>query len=127
MGLIDQIREDLNTIITNANDFGVTLELENPNTSPISTATVTGTGRHISLKFDELGMVQAIGSNATCTVSEAALIAAGYTYKNSNDEIDFRRHKVTMDDATRVGVYMVKDWIPNRNLGIISLVLGDFI
>ncbi len=125
MGLIEQIRTDLNTIITNANDFGVTLVLEATD-SPVSTATITGTGRHISLKFDELGMVQAIGSNATCTVSETSLIAAGYPYKNTNGDIDFRRHKVTMNDATRTGVYMVQSWIPNENLGIISLVLGDF-
>ncbi len=126
MGLIDQIRSDLNSIITNSNDFGVTLLFENPNTSPAETATIIGTGRHINLQFDEMGMVKAYGSNATCTVSEAALIAANYTYKNTDGNIDFNRHRVTMTDATSTGIYQIKTWIPNRNLGIISFELSDF-
>jgi len=125
MGLIDQIRLDLNDIITNANDFGVTLIFTATN-SPATTATITGTGRHIDYTFDELGMVKGLGSNATCTVSEASLIAASYPYKDSNGNIDFKRHKVTMSDATSTGSYMVRTWIPNEGLGIISFELSDF-
>lgn len=125
MGLIDQIRSDLNDIITNSNDFGVTLVFQT-NSSPVTTATLTGTGRHIDLTFDELGMVKGLGSNATCTVSEASLIAANYPYKNGNGDIDFKKHKVTMTDATSTGYYMVRTWIPNEYLGIISFELSDF-
>lgn len=125
MGLIDQIRLDLVDIITNANDFGVTL-IFYATDSPISTATITGTGRHIDYTFDELGMVKALGSNPTCTVTEASLIAASYPYKNANGDYDFKNHRVTMQDATKTGYYMVKTWIPNDGLGIISFELADF-
>lgn len=125
MGIIAQARLDINDIVTNANDFGVTLVFEAP-TSPVTIKTIIGTGKHISLKFDELGMVQGRGSNATCTVTEAALIAASYPYKDGNGNITFERHKVTMTDATATGVYMVDTWTPDKTLGLIVLEMGDF-
>lgn len=125
MGIIAQARLDLIDIITNANDFGVTLIFYAAD-SPVSTATVIGTGRHIDYTFDELGMVKGLGSNATCTVTEASLIAAGYPYKNGSGDYDFYKHRVTMQDATKTGYYMVKTWIPNDGLGIISFELADY-
>lgn len=123
MGLIAQARADINSIRTNTNDFGVTIILS-ANTSPVTTKTIAGTYRHINLQFDELGMVKANASTASCTITEAALIAASYPYKDSNGNINFERHRATIVDNSTTRSYVVDEWTPNYNLGEIILQLG---
>lgn len=125
IGLTQQIQNDIHEITTNKRDFGITLVFENANTSPVTIATLEGTGKKINLVFDELGMVKAQGRTATCSVSELTFEAANYPYK-VNGIIDFNNHYVTMTEATSSAKYVIKSWTPDEKYGLIVFDLGDY-
>lgn len=126
MGLMDTIAQDIKSILTNTNDFGVNITLYAP-TSPQKVVTVGGTVKKHHLTFDENGMVKGNVKNATCTVSELSLNAANYPVRNANGEVTFEGHRVSWSDVNGTAItYAVNEWWPDERLGVLVLILGDY-
>ena len=74
--------------------------------------------------FDSDGICK--HSNAHVTIDEDVLIAAGYPYRNSKKEVSMLQHKVSYKDSTgTLRTYKVRENLPDDNLGLIYLVIGD--
>lgn len=65
---------------------------------------------------------------AHCTVSERDLIEAYYPTRNAADEMDFADHLLTAADESGVErTYVAREWHPDHTLGIIRIMLGDYV
>lgn len=65
---------------------------------------------------------------AHCTVSERDLIEVYYPTRNAGDEVDFSGHILTAADEDGVErTYIAKEWHPDHTLGIIRIMLGDYV
>lgn len=127
MGIIEQARLDMQQILGNSNDFGVSLTLLAP-TSPVTTLEIVGTVKKHHIRFDEIGMpVRTSGNtvNATVTVSMLTLDEAEYPYLTAAKRADFKGHKVSWIDSTGNDVtYIVNQWYPDYLTGSVSLELA---
>src|ERR1035437_2356672 len=123
MGLMAQIKDDIQQITTNINDFATAI-LFTPPTGPAKTC--NGIGVKHNLKFDDFGNPVS-SKTARITVSEPALVAAGYTVRNAGHEVALIGHKVNWTDVMGiVWSYKVKENIAGETNGIIVLILADF-
>lgn len=65
--------------------------------------------------------------NAHITIDEDVLKTAGYPYKNADNEVYLRKHKVsTPDSSGDVKEYVILEWLPDETLGLIVCILGDY-
>lgn len=123
MGLIEQARQDIADITQNLNDFGIQMVLTAPDAT---TATVTGlhTRHHLGVDTDG-NMVNS--RNVHVSISEAALIASGYTYRNADNEVDLKNHRVTAADSSGEDRhYKITQWHQDETVGLIVIILGDY-
>lgn len=124
MGLMEQIKADIYQIVTNSNDFGVTLTFVAPTAETI---TVVGTAKKHRIQYDEYG-VPKTGTNTknvSCSVAVDSL--TGYPYRNGEGEIDLAGHLVTWTDAMTVPIqYQVSEWYPDETVGLIVIILGEY-
>lgn len=123
MGLIEQARQDVNAILTDLDGFGQNIILTHPNGTVITTV---GLHKKIRLGVDTEGNI--VNSlTATVTISDSDLIAKGYPYRNSNNEVDLNKHKVSILDVTGImRTYMVQSWHPDETLGLIVCYLNYY-
>jgi hypothetical protein len=126
MGIVEQARLDIQQILGNSNDFGVSLTLFAP-TSPVTELTIVGTIKKHHTVFDELGVPtrsKANTVNASCTVSMLTLDENNYPYLNANHRADFKGHKVSWADSTgNTIMYVVEQWFPDYQTGSVSFEL----
>lgn len=120
MGLIAQIKADIEQITSNSNEFGVELTLVAPEGQ---TATVTGLHTKHNINFDTEG--NKINSlNAHASFSEKFLIDADYPVRNSEGEVDLKRHRLSAKDSTGiVKHYIINESWPDETLGLIVCIL----
>jgi len=117
MGLVDQLRQDVQRITTDLNEFAVSITLTAPTGETVETSGVYS--KH-HLAYDTDGV--RVNTRQTCiTISEAPLIAQYYPTRNSNG-VHFEGHKVTMESIT----YICNEWLEDNTAGTILLILGDF-
>lgn len=97
--------------------------------SGASPQTLNTTGYHAKhhINFDTEGnAVNAISGHVT--VDEQILIDASYPYKNSIGEVHMIGHRVNVQDSTgNVFNYIVRENRPDSTLGLITLILGNYI
>jgi len=123
MGLIEQARIDIARITQNLNEFGVNINLI---ARTGETASVTGLHTRHHLGVDSEGNM--INSrNVHISISEDALIAANYPYRDSNDEVDFKSHRANVIDSSgELRLYKVTQWHQDETIGLIVIILGDY-
>jgi len=125
VGLIDQIKRDSELVTMNggADGWGVSQDWTSP-----SNQQVTIVGLHVKhhMAYDAEGNV--INSkNASVTFSEKAMIDVAYSIRNTDGEVNLDKHKVSVKDSTgNVYNYMVKTWLPDETLGLITCILSAY-
>lgn len=124
MGLIDQIKKDSESVTMNGGAVG--WGVEQNWTSPTNQQ-VKIIGLHVKhhMGIDTDGNV--INSkNASVTFSEKSMIDVGYNIR-VNGEVNLKKHKVSVKDSTgNVYNYMVKTWLPDETLGLITCILSAY-
>lgn len=124
--LFDIIKRDAKFIV-NKGGYQVDIEMITPNGN--KTANITGWAVKVSGSFDSDGN-QVNTKNVHITIDENVLIALGYpvrTNKKGIEEVDLIQHRVSFKDSTGVEKnYKVRENIPDENLGLITLWLGDY-
>ncbi len=125
--LFDIIKRDAKFIV-NRGGYQVDIELTTPD--GYKTVNITGWAVKVSGSFDSDGN-QVNTKNVHCTIDEDALISQGYQVrtvkKKGIEEVDLLQHKVKFKDSTGVvKTYQVRENIPDENLGLITLWLGDY-
>ena len=120
--LFDLIKRDAKSFI-NEGGYQVDINLTTPDNS--KSIDITGWGAKIAWSFDSDGN-QVNTSNAHVTIDEDILIATGYPYRNAKKEVSMLKHKISYKDSTgTVRNYQVRENLPDDNLGLIYLVIGD--
>lgn len=124
MGLIDQIKRDSELVTMNGggDGWGVSQDWTSPTNQQ-----VTIVGLHVKhhMGFDADGNV-VNSKNASVTFSEKAMIDAGYSIRVGG-EVNLDKHKVSVKDSTgNIYNYMVKTWLPDETLGLITCILSAY-
>lgn len=125
MGLIDQIKADIEDITSNAEEFGWPLTFTSPDGA--STVAVTGlyTKHHIGIDPESNKQVNV--KNSHCSVSEKFFTDAGYPCRNAANEVSMKRHKVQTTDVNGLAqTYLVQEAFADETTGLIVFILGDF-
>lgn len=124
MGLMDQIKKDVETFTQNANDFGVELFFEAPGGE---TATVNGYFSDHSLIFDQIGN-PVTGKKTHVCVSEQPLIDLDYPTRTSEGLTSFQNHLVTINypDGTSIK-YKIEESQPDYTINLITLFLTNYV
>jgi hypothetical protein len=125
MGLIDQIKSDIEDITSNAEEFGWPLIFTTPDAA--GTVTVTGLYTKHHIQIDPESGRQINVKNAHCSVSEKFFTAAGYPCRDANNEVQMKRHKVRTTDVSGITWdYVVQESFADETTGLIVFILGDF-
>lgn len=126
VSLFDIIKRDAKFIV-NSGGYDIDIQITNPDGS--ITANIRGWAVKISGSFDSDGN-QVNTKNVHVTIDEDALIVLGYpvrTAKKGIAEVDLIYHKVDFKDSSGlIKNYIVRENIPDENLGLITLWLGDY-
>jgi hypothetical protein len=123
MSLLDQAKEDIESITSDPEEWGRSILFEAPGGE---TATVVGLHSKHHLGFDTDGL-KVNSKNAHLSVSETLLLEQNYPVRNSQKQVAMRNHKVTVIDSTGEScVYHIKETYPNETIGLIVCVLVDY-
>jgi hypothetical protein len=125
--LFDIVKRDAKRVI-NSGGYQIDIEIKTPNNS--MTINITGWAVKHYYSFDTDGN-QVSSKNARITIDEDVLTAKGYPFRTSKKgipEVDLQRHIVSFADSSgAVCNYTVTQSLPDENLGLIVLILGDYI
>jgi hypothetical protein len=120
MDLLAQARKDAKTFLTGGFSTGITFD------NNVLSATVQGIAFKHHLSIEEGTGAPVNSKNTEASVSEQALLDAGFITRNANNEIDMKGWKVTYTDSAGISAkYLIDESRPDEGLGIIVLVLGD--
>jgi len=91
------------------------------------TANIKGLTAKHHIGFDSEGNM--INSKTVkVTFSEQDLTTVGYPVRNANAEVDLKNHLVSVRDSTAVITqFKVSQFYPDERMGLITLILVDFI
>jgi hypothetical protein len=125
--LFDIIKRDAKFIV-NSGGYQVDIEMITPD--GYKKANISGWAVKTSGSFDSDGN-QVNTKNVHCTIDENALISLGYPVRTNKKggilEVDLMQHKVSFKDSTgELKHYQVRENMPDENLGLITLWLGDY-
>ena len=120
--ILAKARRDSRKYITKGG-FEEILSLTSPNGLVIET---TGTVSKHWINFDSEG--NSINSkNSHICINENELLELGYPVRNNNEEVYLKDHRVSTPDSTGVVKdYVIREWFPDENLGLIVCILGDY-
>lgn len=126
MKLFDLIKRDAKRFV-NSGGYDVNIEMITPDGT--KTANITGWAVKVAGSFDSDGN-QVNTKNVHCTIDEKSLLDLGYpirTSKKGIEEVDLKFHKVNFVDSTgTMKNYIIRENVPNENLGLITIWLGDY-
>ena len=123
MSLKTRAKADAANILSNSDEWGESLIFDDGNGSIV---TVNGLYVEHHMDVDEQGN-KVIGKNGRVTVSEQTLIDAGYTVRDSNNDVDLKNHKVSVNHQNgSVVKYRIEYIQPDETLGLILCYLGDY-
>lgn len=125
--LFDIIKRDAKFIV---NKGGYHLDIQMTTKDGDKTVNITGWAVKVSGSFDSDGN-QVNTKNVHVTIDEDALIKLGYPVRSDKkknlEEVDLIGHKVSFKDSSQIlKNYEVRENIPDENLGLITLWLGDY-
>lgn len=125
-GLFDIIKRDAKFIV-NSGGYQVDIEMITPD--GYKKVNITGWAVKTSGSFDSDGN-QVNTKNVHCTIDENALISLGYPVRSNKkgiQEVDLLQHRVNYKDSTgELKNYIVRENMPDENLGLITIWLGDY-
>ncbi len=126
MALLDDIKQDIQDITSDIDEFAVSLTLLAP-----TGETVTLGGLHTKhhLGFDSDSGRDVNTKNAHISFSEKLLLTnnPSYPVRNVRNEVYLEGHKVTAKDSTGVEVtYRIATWFPDETVGLIMCTLSDW-
>ena len=143
MSLIDRAASDLQSILTNNNEFGTVITFVTPNGS--KTVMVNGLAFKHWMKVNDFGEI--VNTKvATIQISEDSLISFitdslgniitdangnrvispnSYPTRNSNNRIDLLNHRVSWSDHEGVWNYVITETQPDESFGTILCKLND--
>ena len=122
MTLKERAKRDIERITSNTDEWAQTMLLEAPTGE---TLTVSGLHTRHSLGVDAQLQKWANTPNAHVSISEQQLIDGGYPYKD--EEVAMQNHKVTVtDSAGQSRTYRIDQWFPNKTIGLITCILGEY-
>jgi len=121
MGLIQQIKEDIEDFTSNLEDFAIPLNLTAP-TGQIAAITGYHSKHHQGFNT-EIG--KRINSrNAHISFSEKFLTDLGYPVRKDG-QVNLEGHQVTAKDSTGNDVtYVIEQYFQNETIGLIVCILG---
>ena len=124
--LFDIIKRDAKFIV-NSGGYQIDIQLTTKDES--KTVNIQGWAVKVSGAFDTDGN-QVNTKNVHITIDEQRLVDLGYpfrTFKKKIDEVDLEDHIVSFKDSSgQVKSYVVIQTVPDENLGLITLWLGDY-
>jgi len=122
MNLYDKAISDAK-VFMNA-EFSVPLTFVAPTNE---TASIRGYTTKHHIGFDTEGnMVNS--KSVKVTFSEQDLTILSYPVRNANSEVDMKNHLVSVKDSTgNTTQFKVSQYYPDERLGLINLILVDFI
>jgi len=123
MNIVEQMKQDLEEITGNADEFGVTLSFVSPTNE---TAQITGMYSDHSNSYDESGQ-NITGKFTHVTISEQFLINKNYPTRNTDGLADLNEHLVTVhyiDGSTKQ--YSVDDVRPDYTVNLFLLILSEY-
>lgn len=126
MGLTELAKATWETITTNkVSGFGVDMKIITPDN--ITILDIIGIHSKHNIRYDPETGNLVNGKSAHCSFSENLLITASYPHRNSDEEIDLKKHKIFVKDSSGVEKkYIINETIPDETLGVILCVLGDY-
>lgn len=125
-GLFDIIKRDAKYIV---NQGGYQIDIQLTTKDGTKTVNITGWAVKVSGAFDTDGN-QVNTKNVHVTIDEKVLVDLGYpvrTFRRKIEEVDFEDHIVCFKDSSgELKSYVVIQTVPDENLGLITLWLGDY-
>lgn len=123
MGLLDQIKKDIEQITSNKNEWADTITFISPTAQ---TAVISGIRSKIHLAVDTDGnMVRS--QKAHIAFSEKFLTDLNYPVRNAAGEVALNGHKVNVKDSTGiVKNYVVQNVFPDETVGLLSFTLEGY-
>lgn len=123
MSILARAKEDIESITSDIEGFAREITL----TAPDSTVLVVNglhTKHHLGADSDG-NLVNT--KNAHISISEKFLSDASYPYRDSQGEVNLKKHKVSVKDSTDVEkIYVIREWFPNETIGLITCILKDY-
>lgn len=120
MGLLDKAREEMQRFIVDTDGFATEATFTAPDTSTCTVGVRYNNHKETMVAEGEENVVQV----ATIAVSEEVLKDQSYPTRDSNDLIHFQHHLVDVSDSTGdTKNYIIDNWYPDENFGLIVLVL----
>lgn len=121
--LFNLVKRDAKRFI-NAGGYEVEITLITPDNS--QTINITGWAVKHFNSFDSDGN-QVNTKNVRATIDESVLVSLGYPVRNPKGEIRLVDHKVSFIDSSGIlRNYIVRENLPDENLGLIVLIMGDY-
>lgn len=124
MGLQDNARRDAQRYLSDkVTGFAETVTLKTPDgLTSLEFSGLCSTRRGL---YDEEGAPANI-KVASCAIAEQDLIDAGFTYLDGNT-FNLMRYRLTIPNAAGAAIeYKIEQQYPDRGLGCIVLILGDY-
>lgn len=125
MSLKERAKADIERITSNTNEWAQAMTLIAPSGGPeldiqaIFTSHTLGVDAQLQ-KWSNV-------PNAHFSVSEKQLIDGQYPYLNSGGVVHLEHHKVRVTDSSGTEyVYRINQWFPNRTIGLITCLLGEY-
>jgi hypothetical protein len=123
MGLMEQLKADIEQITSNTSEFAVDLSLVAPTGE---TASIQGLYSDHSNAYDESG-VPIVGKFTHVSISEALLTAEGYPTRNAAGLASMTGHKVTVNYADgSVKTYICDKVLPDYSINLFLLILSEY-
>ncbi len=109
----------------NKGGFQETITMVTPSND--KTISLTGLATKHWINFDTDGM-PVNSKNVHVCIDESKLIELSYPTRNAKGEIALLKHKVSFADSSGlIKNYIVRENFPDETLGLIVLILGDYL
>lgn len=123
MGIIEQARKDIAQITQNGNDFAIDLVFTSPEGD---VANIKGLHTRHHLGINDQGL-PVNSRNVHVSISETAFTDAEYPFRNDQDEVDLKNHRVDAKDSSGITrTYIVNQWHQDETVGLVVCILGDY-
>lgn len=124
MGMLEQAQADVKRIRTDPSGFTKPITLTKKDGS--LTVTIRGMHAKVNAVMDTMGNIVNV-KKSHISVSEDALVDAGYFVRNANNEVNMLGDKVAVQDSAGIICqYVIRETYPDETVGLIVCFLYDF-
>ena len=125
MGILDQARSDVQSILSDLGGFALEVILKTPDEATVVSVIGHHTKHHLPMEFEGV-MVDV--KTASIAVAEKQLIDQGFpNIRNAAGDVTLNKTLCDVKDSTGVlKNYVVLQVFPDEMLGILIFILGDY-